>query len=118
MESVERVLQGRFSEPERRPTVDLIMAHTAKFYGLTKEQLLAKTHRRSIARPRQVVMYLCRKYTRRSFPDLANRLGGLHHTTVLYGADRINNLLAKDEPLRREVGEIERNLRGGPEMTV
>ncbi|MGE3867728.1 MAG: DnaA/Hda family protein, partial [Hyphomonadaceae bacterium] len=113
MENVERVLQGRFSEPERRPTVDLIIAHTAKFYGLTKEQLLAKTHKRAIARPRQIVMYLCRKYTRRSFPDLANRLGGKHHTTILYGAERITELLVKDEALNREIVEIERNLRGG-----
>lgn len=114
MEAVERVLQGRFSEPERRPTVDLIIAHTAKYYGLTKEQLLARTHKRSIARPRQIVMYLCRKYTRRSFPDLANRLGGKHHTTILYGAERITELLAADESLRRDIGEIEKNLRGAP----
>lgn len=115
MENVERVLAGRFSEPERRPTVDLIIAHVAKYYGLTKEQLLARTHKRAIARPRQIVMYLCRKYTRRSFPDLANRLGGKHHTTILYGAERVGELLAGDEGLRREVAEIERNLRGQPE---
>jgi chromosomal replication initiator protein len=114
MEAVERVLQGRFSEPERRPTVDLIIAHTAKYYGLTKEQLLARTHKRSIARPRQIVMFLCRKYTRRSFPDLANRLGGKHHTTILYGAERITELLQADESLRRDVAEIEKNLRGAP----
>jgi chromosomal replication initiator protein len=115
MENVERVLQGRFSEPERRPTVDLIIAHTAKYYGLTKEQLLARTHKRSIARPRQIVMYLCRKFTRRSFPDLANRLGGKHHTTILYGAERIGELLASDESLRRDVAEIEKALRGPTE---
>ncbi len=115
MENVERVLAGRFSEPERRPTVDLIIAHVAKYYGLTKEQLLARTHKRAIARPRQIVMYLCRKYTRRSFPDLANRLGGKHHTTILYGAERIGELLASDDGLRREIAEIERNLRGQPE---
>jgi chromosomal replication initiator protein len=115
MENVERVLAGRFSEPERRPTVDLIIAHVAKFYGLTKEQLLARTHKRAIARPRQIVMFLCRKYTRRSFPDLANRLGGKHHTTILYGAERVSELLASDEGLRREVSEIERNLRGQAE---
>jgi chromosomal replication initiator protein len=115
MENVERVLAGRFSEPERRPTVDLIIAHVAKFYGLTKEHLLARTHKRAIARPRQIVMFLCRKYTRRSFPDLANRLGGKHHTTILYGAERVSELLASDEGLRREVSEIERNLRGQAE---
>lgn len=115
MENVERVLAGRFSEPERRPTVDLIIAHVAKFYGLTKEQLLARTHKRAIARPRQIVMFLCRKYTRRSFPDLANRLGGKHHTTILYGAERVGELLAGDEGLRREVAEIECNLRGQAE---
>ncbi len=72
--------------------------------------MLARTHKRAIARPRQIVMFLCRKYTRRSFPDLANRLGGKHHTTILYGAERVAELLASDEGLRREVSEIERNL--------
>jgi chromosomal replication initiator protein len=111
MENVERVLHGRFAEPERRPTVDIIIAHVAKHYNLSKEQILAKTHRRSIARPRQMVMFLCRKYTKRSFPDLANRLGGKHHTTILYGAERITELLDKDESVRRDLAEIERNLR-------
>lgn len=111
MENVERVLHGRFSEPERRPTVDVIVAHVAKHYNLSKDQILAKTHRRAVARPRQVVMYLCRKYTKRSFPDLANRLGGKHHTTILYGAERIAELIDKDETLRRDLADIERNLR-------
>ncbi len=111
LESAERVLRGRFEEPPKRTTVESIIGHTAKHYGLTKDQLLTPTHQRSIARPRQVAMYLCRKMTRRSLPDLAIRFGGKHHTTVLYASGRIETLMKEDDQLRRDVEVIGNTIR-------
>ena len=118
MESAERVLQSRFASPERRPTVEQIIALTAKYYGLTKEQLLAPTHQRAIARPRQIAMYLCRQLTRRSLPDLAKRFGGKHHTTILWATGRIESLMGTDEQVRTDVEGVRRLIQGEPERAL
>jgi chromosomal replication initiator protein len=115
MESAERVLQNRFAAPEKRPSVDQIILHTAKYYGLTKEQLLAKTHQRAIARPRQIAMFLCRQMTRRSLPDLAKRFGGKHHTTILWATGRIEALINTDEQVRGDVEAVRKSIQGEPE---
>ena len=118
MESAERVLASRFAAPERRYTVEQIIAHTAKFYGLTKEQLLAPTHQRAIARPRQIAMYLCRQMTRRSLPDLARRFGGKHHTTILWATTRIDALLENDEQVRVDVDAVRKAIQEQPERSL
>lgn len=118
MESAERVLASRFAAPERRYTVEQIIAHTAKYYGLTKEQLLAPTHQRAIARPRQIAMYLCRAMTRRSLPDLARRFGGKHHTTILWATGRIEDLIQSDEQVRIDVESVRKSIQEQPERAL
>jgi hypothetical protein len=90
--------------------VKIIVEEVAKEFQLTHDQLFARTHKRSVARPRQIVMYLCRKHTKRSFPDLATRLGGKHHTTILYGAERIGELMDNDNELYRQVCRLSNNV--------
>jgi chromosomal replication initiator protein len=110
MESAERALQNRFAPAERRPSVEQIIAHTARYYNLTKEQLLAPTHQRAIARPRQIAMFLCRQMTRRSLPDLARRFGGKHHTTILWATGRIEKLIVSDEQVRTDVEAVRKSI--------
>jgi chromosomal replication initiator protein len=118
MDSAERVLASRFVAPERRPTVEQIIAQTAKYYNLTTEQLLAPTHQRAIARPRQIAMFLCRALTRRSLPDLAKRFGGKHHTTILWATGRIEALIETDEQVRVDVEAVRRLIQGEPERSL
>ncbi|HYE43751.1 MAG TPA: chromosomal replication initiator protein DnaA [Caulobacteraceae bacterium] len=97
---------------ERRITVDEIQKTTADHYGLKQADLLSERRTRSIARPRQVAMYLCKLHTTRSYPDIGRRFGGRDHTTVLHGVKKIEELMGTDEQIARDVEALSRKLRG------
>jgi chromosomal replication initiator protein len=63
-----------------------------------------------VALPRQVAMYLIRAETDASLPQIGHALGGRDHTTVMYGCDKISDLLETDEGLRRQVLAIRERL--------
>jgi chromosomal replication initiator protein len=97
---------------ERRITVDEIQKLAAEHYGLKQSDLLSERRTRSVARPRQVAMYLCKQHTTRSYPDIGRRFGGRDHTTVLHAVKKIDELIAKDEQIARDVEALTRRLRG------
>lgn len=77
-----------------RITVQQIQAATAREHGITQTQLLMRTRRRRYCWPRQEAMYLARKLTHCSLPDLAVRFGGYDHTTVMYAVRCVEDRLA------------------------
>jgi chromosomal replication initiator protein len=81
---------------------------------MTTAQLLERTRRQSIARPRQIAMYLATRLTHASLPDIGQRFGGFDHTTIMYARDRIAELLEKDAKMRQEVDTLIRLIRREP----
>ena len=65
---------------------------------------------RNIARPRQVAMYLAKKLTPRSLPEIGRRFGGRDHTTVMHAVKRIEELRAADSELNNDVVHLTRLL--------
>ena len=98
--------------PERRITVDEIQKTVAEHFTLKQADLLSERRTRSVARPRQIAMYLCKQHTTRSYPDIGRRFGGRHHTTVLHGVRKIEELMAQDDQIARDVEALTRKLRG------
>lgn len=98
--------------PERRITVDEIQKTVADHFSLKQADLLSERRTRSVARPRQIAMYLCKQHTTRSYPDIGRRFGGRDHTTVLHGVRKIEELLPKDDQIARDVEALTRKLRG------
>lgn len=98
--------------PERRITVDEIQKTVADHFNMKQADLLSERRTRSVARPRQIAMYLCKQHTTRSYPDIGRRFGGRDHTTVLHGVRKIDELMAQDEQIARDVEALTRKLRG------
>ena len=98
--------------PERRITVDEIQKTVADHFNMKQADLLSERRTRSVARPRQIAMYLCKQHTTRSYPDIGRRFGGRDHTTVLHGVRKIEELIAQDEQIARDVEALTRKLRG------
>ena len=98
--------------PERRITVDEIQKTVADHFNLKQADLLSERRTRSVARPRQIAMYLCKQNTTRSYPDIGRRFGGRDHTTVLHGVRKIEELMPKDDQIARDVEALTRKLRG------
>ncbi|MCA0368309.1 MAG: chromosomal replication initiator protein DnaA [Proteobacteria bacterium] len=98
--------------PERRITVDEIQKTVADHFNLKQADLLSERRTRSVARPRQIAMYLCKQHTTRSYPDIGRRFGGRDHTTILHGVRKIEELMPQDDQIARDVEALTRKLRG------
>jgi chromosomal replication initiator protein len=89
-----------------------IVELVASEFALTVDQLLGRDRSREVALPRQVAMYLLRKESNVSLPQIGEALGGRDHTTVMYGIDKITDDIERDANLRRRVVSIKQQLYG------
>jgi chromosomal replication initiator protein len=93
-----------------KTSIEDIQRKTAEFYKLDVKDFHSPQRARRVARPRQVAMYLSRKLTTRSLPEIGRRFGGRDHTTVLHAVRKIEALVAKDVALSEEVESLKRQL--------
>lgn len=75
-------------------------------YKLSVDEIKAKTNSRSIAAPRQLAMYLCKRLTRHSFPEIGREFGGKHHTTVMHSVDKVETQMREDRNFHKDVNEL------------
>ena len=85
---------------------DEVVRKVADVFGVTVERMLGRDRSREVALPRQIAMFLMREVANISLPQIGEALGGRDHTTVMYGCDKIADLLERDDRLRRQVVEI------------
>lgn len=100
------------SERPEGLTMDRIARAVASNYKLTVEELKSKNNSREIAVPRQVAMYLCRRLTKHSYPEVGREFGGKHHTTVMHSFEKIDSLVKDDPDFHRTVSDLIDNLCG------
>jgi chromosomal replication initiator protein len=91
-------------------TIDRIARVVASHYDMTLEDLMSKNNSRAIAVPRQVAMYLCKKLTKHSFPEIGRGFSGKHHTTVMHSVSKVEMQMNDDRNFHREVTELIDNL--------
>ncbi|HEY44335.1 MAG TPA: chromosomal replication initiator protein DnaA [Anaerolineae bacterium] len=84
-------------------TAERIIAVVARQFSVDVDRLLSRERSREVALPRQVAMYLIREETSASLPQIGKTLGGRDHTTVMYGCEKIADLMETDDVLRRQV---------------
>jgi chromosomal replication initiator protein len=87
-----------------------IISTVCDHYKLSQVDLLSDRRSREVARPRQVAMWLARKLTYRSLPEVARHLRRGDHTTVMHGIKTINHLMRTDEAMVSDIHEIRRRL--------
>lgn len=91
-------------------TMERIAKLVSSHYKLTVEELKSKNNSRQIAVPRQVAMYLCKRLTKHSFPEIGREFGGKHHTTVMHSVEKIDALSKEDRNFHRVVSDLIDNL--------
>jgi len=99
------------SAQDTKPTIERIITEISGFYSVKRTEILGKRRHKSIALPRQVGMYLARKYTRHSLEEVGANFGGRDHTTVMHAVKTITNRSKTDEGLHSDVLAIESRLR-------
>ena len=90
----------------------MVIEAVAQAFSLSPEQLLARDRSRQVAQPRQIAMFLLREEAQLSLPQIGEILGGRDHTTVMYGCDKIAELVEEDESVRRQVVRLREQLYG------
>ena len=95
---------------ERKVTIDEIIRKVADHYNLRISDLLSARRARSVARPRQVAMYLSKTLTSQSLPNIGRRFGGRDHTTVIHAVRKIEELKQADSQIAEDVELLRRML--------
>ena len=87
-------------------TVDKIQNTVSNFFNLSLNEMLSQRRSRPLARPRQIAMYLAKKMTTRSLPEIGRRFANRDHTTVIHAVKTITKLSEKDEEIKNNVNQI------------
>jgi chromosomal replication initiator protein len=90
-----------------------IVQRVADNFGITTDRLVGRDRTKQVALPRQVAMYLLREEANYSLPQIGDALGGRDHTTVMYGCEKVAEMIETDDRLRRRVVEIKEGLYKG-----
>ena len=106
LKEVERLLKAYIQASYRKTSAQTIIKTVCEFYGLTSNELLKKSRKTFLVRPRQITMYLLREDTKASFPDIGSRLGGKDHSTVIHAYRKISEETENNESLKQEINLI------------
>jgi len=95
---------------ERKISIEEIQRKVSEHYNIRLSDMVGPKRLRSYARPRQVAMYLSKKLTSRSLPEIGRRFGGRDHTTVMHGVKRIEELKQSDGQIAEDLELLRRAL--------
>jgi len=88
---------------EKAITIEMIQKTIADHFKMRVQDLKSKNNSKSVAMPRQICMYLCKKLTGASLPQIGREFGDKHHTTVLHSVNKIELLLHQDRELAKQI---------------
>ncbi len=110
MDMVQECLADILRVSDRKVTIEEIIRKVADHYNLRMTDLMSARRSRSVARPRQVAMFLSKMLTSKSLPEIGRRFGGRDHTTVIHAVRKIEELKFVDAQLSEEVEILRRML--------
>jgi chromosomal replication initiator protein len=112
MESAKEVLSDYIrASNSTAPTIQKIQKIVAGFYNIKISDLASANRTRSIARPRQIAMYLSKILTSESLPKIGKEFGGKNHATVIHSVKLIQELMNSDNKMLQEVKSLEEKIR-------
>ncbi len=110
LELAKDALRDLLALQDKLVTIENIQKTVAEYYKIRVADLLSKRRNRSIARPRQMAMSLCKELTNHSLPEIGDAFGGRDHTTILHGCRKIAELLETDSRIKEDQSNLIRTL--------
>lgn len=99
-------------DPPIYPTISAIIAATAHHYGIAEVDIVSRRRTWDCSKPRQMAMYVCKKLTPRSYPEIGRRMGDKDHTTVLHAVRRAEERVANDPVAAADYEAIKALIKG------
>lgn len=110
VELVREALKDLLALQDRLVSIDNIQRVVAEYYKIKISDLHSKRRSRSVARPRQVAMYLAKDLTNHSLPEIGDTFGGRDHTTVIHACRKVKELMITDADINEDVKNLLRTL--------
>lgn len=112
LETTQEVLHDLLRANDRRVTIEEIQKRVAEHFNIRISDMHSARRARSVARPRQIAMYLAKQLTSRSLPEIGRKFGGRDHTTVMHAVRKVDELRDHDTSFAEDVELLRRMLEG------
>ena len=110
IESAQELLRDLLRANDRRVTIEEIQKRVAEHFNIKLADMQSPRRARSVARPRQIAMFLAKQLTTRSLPEIGRKFGGRDHTTVMHAVKKVEELSAADLGFAEDVDLLKRML--------
>ncbi|ABD44952.1 chromosomal replication initiator protein DnaA [Ehrlichia chaffeensis str. Heartland] len=111
LDSASDILSDLLRANHKSVTLECIQRKVAEFFNIKITDMYSTRRLRTLARPRQVAMYLSKKLTQKSLPEIGKSFGGRDHATVIHAVKQIEKLIDTDSKLRDDINLLTRMLR-------
>ena len=112
LESAQELLKDLLRANDRRVSIEEIQRRVAEHFNIKLADMQSPRRARTVARPRQIAMYLAKQLTTRSLPEIGRKFGGRDHTTVMHAVKKVEELSAGDSGFAEDVDLLRRMLEG------
>ncbi|MBI2065301.1 MAG: chromosomal replication initiator protein DnaA [Candidatus Yanofskybacteria bacterium] len=103
LKEVKSILATYLNNPYRKTSPQTVLKSVADFYSISTVDLVKRSRKKEVVRPRQVAMFLLREETKLSFPEIGQKLGGRDHSTVIHACEKIRKEETNDEAMKQEL---------------
>ena len=108
VETAQVVLQDLLKASNKKITIEEIQKKVAEHFNIRLTDMHSPRRSRSVARPRQIAMYLAKSITSRSLPEIGRKFGGRDHTTVMHAVKKIEELKHQDSNFNEDIELLKR----------
>ena len=108
IETAQVVLQDLLKSNNKKITIEEIQKKVAEHFNIRLTDMHSPRRSRSVARPRQIAMYLAKSITSRSLPEIGRKFGGRDHTTVMHAVKKIEELKFEDSNFNEDIELLKR----------
>jgi len=105
-----KILKDFINSNNKKINIEHIQNLVASHFNLNIQELLSPRRSRSLARPRQIAMYLAKQHTTNSLPDIGRKFSNRDHTTVIHAVKKIDELIKKDSDIKQSIVELKKKL--------
>ena len=94
------------ARPKKSVSVKHVIQKISEFYSIDESAMYAKTRRREVVKPRQIIMYILREDFHMSYPAIGSVFGGRDHTTVIHACEKVKGDISTDDVFKTQIEEI------------
>ena len=105
-----KILKDFIIHNNKSINVESIQNIVAVYFNLNIHEMLSPRKSRSLARPRQIAMYLAKQHTTNSLPEIGRKFSNRDHTTVIHAVKKIESLIKNDNEIKQSIIEIKKRL--------